>query len=677
MALGIELVGDGLAVPCVDGVERPYLNLDAAASTSALSEVAERVAQFLPWYSSVHRGAGYKSQLATDAYESAREQSAAFAGRAGSDDVAIICRNTTEAINHLAYRLRLAPGRTSSSRPSSSTTRTSCRGRGSRPPVRRMRTGRHLRRRRRARGARRRAHAAAARHHRRLEHHRLAAAVRRRSSATRTSVASRCSWTPPSSRPTDGSHRDADFLAFSGHKMYAPYGAGALARPARRLRRRRPVPRRRRRRRPRRPRRGRLDRPARTRRSRLPQRPRSRRARRRHRRAAAASAGTPIQRHDDALARKLRAGLASIPGVRVLGPELAVKTLPVATFVVDGVPHALVAARLSAEFAIGVRHGCFCAHPYLIRLLGLSGDDLQRFREAARHHDRRSLPGAVRASAGLSTTAGDIERLLKAVETVASTTPPVEYLPEPLTGTTGPNAIRDPTPRLALPPAAPADSRWPIHDGCTTAEPRGGPRHPRATRLNYDSFRPLAAAADRAKRPLRLTWDALRTSEERTPLKHRARRDPTAAQRARRAPGKEAPGLIRTQAPARRAARRAPQRRPLHDRHLRAATRPRGLAQRPCRSVTPATAAGEASERPRQVGHHPAALRHRGAREAAATGRSSAGLGRRAPVRRRATPRRRGRRVSQRRGRGHRTRVDCPVPGADAARARRPRWHSE
>ena len=39
---------------------------------------------------------------------------------------------------------------------------------------------------------------------------------------------------------------------------------------------------------------------------------------------------------------------------------------------VDGVPHALVAARLSAEYGIGVRHGCFCAHPYLLRLLGLA-----------------------------------------------------------------------------------------------------------------------------------------------------------------------------------------------------------------------------------------------------------------------------------------------------------------
>jgi len=134
------------------------------------------------------------------------------------------------------------------------------------------------------------------------------------------------------------------------------------------------------------------------------------------------------------LARQLRAGLASISGVRLLGPGPEVETLPVASFLVEGVPHALVAARLSAEFAIGVRHGCFCAHPYLVRLLGLSDQQLHRFRAAARHHDRHSLPGAVRASAGISTTARDLERLLDAVTTVASSGPPVEYVPDPVTG---------------------------------------------------------------------------------------------------------------------------------------------------------------------------------------------------------------------------------------------------
>src|SRR5262245_5717128 len=104
-----SLVGDGRPVPCVDGHDRPYVSFDAAASTSALPRVAGAVEEFLPWYSSVHRGAGYKSQRSTDAYEQARAAALGFAGRPpGGDDVAIICRNTTEAINHLAYRLGLA-----------------------------------------------------------------------------------------------------------------------------------------------------------------------------------------------------------------------------------------------------------------------------------------------------------------------------------------------------------------------------------------------------------------------------------------------------------------------------------------------------------------------------------------------------------------------------------------
>ena len=63
----VPLVGDGRPVPCVAGTERRYLSFDAAASTGALGQVLAAVDAFVPWYSSVHRGAGYKSQLATAA----------------------------------------------------------------------------------------------------------------------------------------------------------------------------------------------------------------------------------------------------------------------------------------------------------------------------------------------------------------------------------------------------------------------------------------------------------------------------------------------------------------------------------------------------------------------------------------------------------------------------------
>ncbi len=104
------LVGAHLGVPCLDGETRPYRDLDCGASTPALQVVADRVNEFLPWYSSVHRGAGYKSRQATAAYEEARESTHDFSRRAHADgNVVILVRNTTEAINHLAYRLRLGP----------------------------------------------------------------------------------------------------------------------------------------------------------------------------------------------------------------------------------------------------------------------------------------------------------------------------------------------------------------------------------------------------------------------------------------------------------------------------------------------------------------------------------------------------------------------------------------
>src|SRR4051812_24816761 len=64
----------------------------------------EAVNEFAPWYSSVHRGTGAKSRISTDAYEHARETIARFVG--GTQ--AVIVRNTTEAVNVFANAL--APG---------------------------------------------------------------------------------------------------------------------------------------------------------------------------------------------------------------------------------------------------------------------------------------------------------------------------------------------------------------------------------------------------------------------------------------------------------------------------------------------------------------------------------------------------------------------------------------
>src|ERR1022692_1354427 len=97
----VPLSGAGQCVPLVQGGQSRYVNLDYAASAPVLEPVAERVAELLPLYASVRRGAGYASQACTAAYEAARRDVAWFAD-ADDDDVVIFTRNTTDALNLLA-----------------------------------------------------------------------------------------------------------------------------------------------------------------------------------------------------------------------------------------------------------------------------------------------------------------------------------------------------------------------------------------------------------------------------------------------------------------------------------------------------------------------------------------------------------------------------------------------
>jgi selenocysteine lyase/cysteine desulfurase len=435
----VALLGAGESVPCLDGTDRPYRDLDAAASTSAMVEVAEEVAAFLPWYSSVHRGAGYRSRRATEAYEHARDQVLHFAGR-GPDDVAVFCRNTTEALNQLAYRMGFGSGDVVVTTVVehhanllpwprvAETVFVDCGTDGMFDPSEVVRTFDDVRR-----------------------------GGRRPALFTVTGASNVTGWLPPVAevcraahereipvcldaaqlaphRPLPAGSDGPDFLAFSGHKLYAPFGSGALIGPRRAFAEGEPflagggavdlVT---------------LDEVVWTE---PPERE---------------EAGSPnvvgavafgaalaqierigfdaVESHESARAERLRRGLAAIEGVRLLGPPLGTPATAVAAFTVDGLHHALVAARLSAEWGIGVRHGCFCAHPYLLRLLGLGADAVTAAREQVRRGDRRSFPGAVRASCGLGTTDDDITTLLAAVAALAAGAPaPVPYHQDPATG---------------------------------------------------------------------------------------------------------------------------------------------------------------------------------------------------------------------------------------------------
>ena len=433
--LPARLVGDDMTVPCVDGTERRYVNLDAAASTSAFPAVMAAVEEFVPRYSSVHRGAGYKSRLATAAYESARDRALAFAGTPRPGDIAILVRNTTEALNHLAYRLRLDPDDV--------VLTTVVEHHANLLPWGRV--------------ARRRyvecgedgtfgAEDVIAG---------LDGKPRPRVVAV-TGASNVTGWAPPVAEIVAAAHErgvpvvldaaqlaphrpipaGADYVAFSGHKVYAPFGAGVLVGPGATFADGDPFlagggavdlvdldevwwteP----------PEREEAGSPNVVGAVALE--------------AALDELGRigwgPIAAHEQALATRLRSGLAAIEGVRVLGPALDAGSLAIAAFVVDDVPHALVAARLSAEWGIGVRHGCFCAHPYVVRLLGLSPAEVDAYREQVRTGDHRFMPGAVRASCGIGSTEADVDALLEAVADIAAKghgALPVSYVQDVRTG---------------------------------------------------------------------------------------------------------------------------------------------------------------------------------------------------------------------------------------------------
>jgi selenocysteine lyase/cysteine desulfurase len=101
IASPLAVLGDGLPVTLADGSAAKHINLDYAATAPCLTAAAAAISQLLPWYASVHRGAGAASQRCTLAYERARQTIGDFVGARGEDHV-IFTRNTTDALNLLA-----------------------------------------------------------------------------------------------------------------------------------------------------------------------------------------------------------------------------------------------------------------------------------------------------------------------------------------------------------------------------------------------------------------------------------------------------------------------------------------------------------------------------------------------------------------------------------------------
>ena len=423
----VRLLGSDTEVLCADGRACRYVNLDYAASTPALPEVWDAVEAFMPWYSSVHRGSGEKSRVATEAFEGVRDEVRSFVGAPPGDEVVLV-RNTTEAINVLSAALPRGTRVLSSSvehhanmlpwrrhdlqlLPFPASPDALCAAcedalRRARPRIDLVAltgasnvTGEVWP----------------------LE--RLAAIAHRHGARLFVDAAQLAPH-----RAIDMTDAGIDFLAFSGHKLYAPFGAGALVGPVSGLGDAAPL----------------LqgggaiklvtldgtiwaDAPD------------------RHEagspnvvgavalgaacRALDALGMESVAEHERTLAARLRDGLEAVPGLEQLAiwHDDDVDRVGVASFRLAGYRHPLLAAILSAEHGIGVRHGCFCAHPLIAHLLDISEPEMLRYWRELGAGGTPELPGAVRASLGLGTTEHDVDQLVGALDGIARQGPAMRY----------------------------------------------------------------------------------------------------------------------------------------------------------------------------------------------------------------------------------------------------------
>jgi len=422
-------IGLDAQIPLLNGSRCCYVNLDNAASTPPLKAVQQAVDDFLVYYSSVHRGTGYKSQLSTHAYEQARQIVLRFLSADPHEHMCAFGKNTTEAINKLARRFPFTAQRdvviTSGMEHHSNDlpwrtvahtvhTRLTPDGRldladfeeqldryadrvalvaitgasnvtGLLNPIHQLAEQAH------AAGALFMADCAQLAPHRKVEMLPL----------------------------TDPSH--LDFVSISAHKMYAPFGTGAIV--------------------------GRRDIFERgdpdmtgggtveivTLESVIWAEPPEREEAGSPNTVGAVALAAALRQlsevsmeavaaHEAELTAYALERLNRMPEVRIYGdpdPENAAQRLGVIPLELNTTHHFLASAILGYEFGIGVRSGCFCAHPYILHLLGLSHEEAVQVRSDIISGDRSNMPGLIRASFGLYNSLEEVDILVDALARIA------------------------------------------------------------------------------------------------------------------------------------------------------------------------------------------------------------------------------------------------------------------
>ena len=417
----------GLNTPIIlaNGRQAPLINFDNAATTPPLKSVLEAVENYGPWYGSVHRGGGAKSEVTSRMYEEARGLVADFVQANQESSVVIFVKNTTEAINKLACRLAQNAGRRNiviSTAMEHHSNDLPWRGKFRVLYVEVDQAGRLLlddleKKLRICRGRARLVTVTGASN---VTGHvnpfgEIARLAHRYGAEIMVDGAQMVPHLPVSMKGS-APGEFLDYLAFSAHKMYAPFGTGVLIGPRKtfeyghseivgggtvNLVSHRQV-----------------------RWAEVPHRD---------------EAGTPnvmgvmallaairslnrlemrrVMKAEAELADYARKRLSRVPRLLFYGDNQnhnhKVGIIP---FNIPGIPHETVASCLANEYGIAVRSGCFCAQPYVQRLLGVSPAEVRKAIAAPGKPHR----GMVRVSFGLYNTKAEVDVLIEALTSIAA-----------------------------------------------------------------------------------------------------------------------------------------------------------------------------------------------------------------------------------------------------------------
>jgi cysteine desulfurase/selenocysteine lyase len=422
-----RFIGLDCEVPLLDGSSAKYVNLDNAATTPPLRQVVDTVNRFLPYYASVHRGTGFKSRLSTVAYDQAHEVIGRFVGADLNTNTVIFGKNTTEAINKLSYRMAFPPNAiVLTTQMEHHSNDLPWRDRANVVHVRATPDGRldeddfdHKLRKHAGQVALVSVTAASNVSGFVQPIHRLARKAHGAGAKILVDAAQLVAHRRLDMKPGDDPEH-LDFVALSAHKMYAPFGTGALIGPKELFLRSAPeysgggtvnvVT---------------MDE---VHWAGVPDREESGSPNIIGAVAMAAAAKDlmalgmdNIAAHEDELISYTLNRLCSVPGLKVYGepdPSRSGEKVGVIPFNVNGLSHLKVAAILGYEAAIGVRSGCFCAHPYVVHLLGLPEQEQEAWQAEVLKGNRGHLPGMVRASFGCYNDTDDIDRLIDMLQRI-------------------------------------------------------------------------------------------------------------------------------------------------------------------------------------------------------------------------------------------------------------------